>query len=503
MSNSRHMSNATHVRTQYGMLEGRVVEGVHTFLGVPYAASLRSGRRFARPEEPEAWQGIRPALTHGPVCPQVPTYGPVGHGATSALNAGEDCLTLNIRTQAPCGKAPVLVWVHGGGYAVGSANETVLQSGAFAVSGIVEVTLNYRLGVLGFLHLDDAPDNRGLLDIIRALQWVRDNVASFGGDPARVTLAGRSAGGFAVATLMAMPEAQGLFSRALIQSGATPAVLPIRCAQKTTERFLSRLGATASKLETADISHILNAQKQVCDESYNSHDWQRDGSVTVVGIPFQPVIDPQTLPCHPELAAAQGRIVPVPVMIGTTSAEYLTHSRMHPHLTYDDLVPLLDPRVRPLGKSGKTIVERYRQALPQHSPIGLWRAIAGDLVFQNPTTRYASFLGQTQPVYKYLYGDILPDETGAAHGAELAEVWWREGLHVQDLPQRYHGLNPIFARQVHEIWRSFIADTAPVPLHGQHWPSYSSSKPTVLTISDNTVSYMDDPFFIREYLWHS
>lgn len=497
------MANVTHVRTQYGLLEGRVVDGVHTFLGVPYAASLLPGRRFAQPQEPDAWTGTRPALTHGSVCPQVPTYGPVGHGATSVLNAGEDCLTLNIRTQDIHGKAPVLVWVHGGGYAVGSANERVLQSGAFAASGIVEVTLNYRLGALGFLHLDDAPDNRGLLDIIRALQWVRDNIAGFGGDPARVTLAGRSAGGFAVATLMAMPEAQGLFFRVLIQSGATPAVLPMHCAQRTTERFLSRLGTKASALETADITQILNAQKQICDESYNNHDWQRDGSVTVVGIPFQPAIDPHTLPEHPEQAAAQGRAAPVPVMIGTTSAEYLTHSRMHPHLTYHDLVPLLDPRVRPLGTSGKTMVERYRHALPEHSPIGLWRAIAGDLVFQNPTTRYASLLCQTQPVYKYLYGDILPDETGAAHGAELAEVWWRDGLRVQDLPQRYHGLNAVSARRVHEIWRSFIADAAPVLPQGSYWPSYNLSSPTLLAISDNAVRHLEDPFVARESLWHS
>ena len=496
------MDDVTHAHTQYGLLEGRVVDRVHTFLGVPYAAPLRPGRRFVRPQEPESWQGIRPALTHGPVCPQVPTYGPVGHGAASALTAGEACLTLNIRTPDLYAKAPVLVWVHGGGYAVGSANETVLQSGAFAASGIVEVTLNYRLGALGFLHLDDAPDNRGLLDIIRALQWVRDNIASFGGDPARVTLAGRSAGGFAVATLMAMSEAQGLFSRALIQSGATPAVLPMRCAQQTTERFLSRLGARASELETADITHILNVQKQICDESYNNHDWQRDGSVTVVGIPFQPVIDSHTLPYHPEQAAAQGRVAPVPVMIGTTSAEYLTHSRMHPHLTYHDLVPMLDPRVRPLGTSGKTMVERYRQALPEHSPIGLWRAIAGDLVFQNPTTRYASLLCQTQPIYKYLYGDILPDETGAAHGAELAEVWWRDGLRVQDLPPRYHNLNAVSARQVHEIWRGFIADAAPIPPHEPHWLSYNLSSPTLLAISDDTARHLEDPFFARETLWH-
>ncbi|WP_234394861.1 hypothetical protein [Acetobacter papayae] len=149
------------------------------------------------------------------------------------------------------------------------------------------------------------------------------------------------------------------------------------------------------------------------------------------------------------------------------------------------------------------MVERYRHALPEHSPIGLWRAIAGDLVFQNPTTRYASLLCQTQPVYKYLYGDILPDETGAAHGAELAEVWWRDGLRVQDLPQRYHGLNAVSARRVHEIWRSFIADAAPVLPQGSHWPSYNLSSPTLLAISDNAVRHLEDPFVARESLWHS
>ena len=112
-------------------------------------------------------------------------------------------------------------------------------------------------------------------------------------------------------------------------------------------------------------------------------------------------------------------------------------------------------------------------------------------------------LSQTQPVYKYLYGDILPDETGAAHGAELAEVWWRQGLDVQDLPQRYHGLDPISARQVHEIWRSFIADTWPVLQHNPHWLSYSPSKPTVLSISNGATRNLEDPFFARELLWHS
>ncbi|WP_264996420.1 carboxylesterase family protein, partial [Kozakia baliensis] len=195
--------------------------------------------------------------------------------------AGENFLTVNVRSADLSGKAPVLVWVHGGGYAVGSGNEPVIQTGAFARSGIVEVTLNYRLGALGFLSLEGRPENRGLTDIIAALHWVRRNIALFGGDPEQVTLAGRSAGGFAVATLMAMPAA-GLFARAFIQSGATPAILTPQDAARTTRRMLDRLGVAADALESMPLDRLLVAQREICDESYDRHDFDRDGAVTMV-----------------------------------------------------------------------------------------------------------------------------------------------------------------------------------------------------------------------------
>src|SRR5690606_23244693 len=144
--------NMTRVYVPGGEIEGFVEHGNHCFLGVPYAAPCTPERRFEAPQAVEQWDGVRDATRLGSVCPQIPTYGPVGKGATSNLTQGEDFLTLNIRTPDLAGNAPVLVWVHGGGYAVGSANEPIVQSGAFASSGIVEVTINYRLGALGFLH---------------------------------------------------------------------------------------------------------------------------------------------------------------------------------------------------------------------------------------------------------------------------------------------------------------------------------------------------------------
>ena len=489
----------TQIMTESGAVEGFTENGILTFLSVPYAAPIVPGNRFAAPQDVAPWTGVRSAHRLGAVCPQIPTYGPVGKGATSMLDAGEDFLTLNIRSPAREGKAPVLVWLHGGGYAVGSGNEPLLQTGAFAASGIVEVTLNYRLGALGFLSLEGAPENRGLLDIIKALEWVQKHIALFGGDPERVTLAGRSAGGFAVSTLMAMPAAKGLFSRTMIQSGATPAVLPYKDARLTTQRFLKRLGQPSLQiLEEIPIHQLLAAQREICNESYEQHDFTRDGRVTIVGIPFQPVIDAASLPLDPETAAVQGLVTQVPVMIGTTSAEYLSHSSVHSHLTFTDTARLLDPRVQPLGLSGTDIVNRYRDALPHHDPLGIWRAVAGDLVFQNPTTRYALALSKLQPVHKYLFGDIGPNETGAPHGAELANVWWRKGYKRTNLPARYQDVDQEISRIIHNIWKEFISIEEQQEIR---WKAFSTENKATLSITRDGAAIGTDLFYPRVCLW--
>ncbi|MCJ8141130.1 carboxylesterase/lipase family protein [Falsirhodobacter halotolerans] len=476
------------VQTAAGALRGR--NGA--FLGVPYAAPVTDCNRFDAPTPMPPWAGVRDATRLGPVCPQVPTYGPVGTAATSALTAGEDFRTVNIRTPDPNGRAPVLVWIHGGGYAVGSANEPVLQSGAFAASGIVEVTVNYRLGAMGFLHVPGRPDNRGLLDIVAALEWVRDTIAAFGGDPGRVTLAGRSAGGFAVAALMAMPAARGLFARAMPQSGAATAIAAPHDAGRLTRRMCDRLG-------TDDPCHVplpdlLTAQRDLCNESYERHDPGRDGRAAMLGVPFVPVLGP-SLPVHPLEAARQGRTAPVPMMIGCTSAEYLTHATALPEgMTLRDVIHRLDPRVRPMGWTGAEIVARYAAALPDHSPLGLWRAIAGDLVFQNPATEFARAHAAHQPVWKYLYGPCAPDETGAPHGAEVGAVWYRRGMDQSVLPKRQRVADPEAAIVVHDIWAAFIKG-AP------NWTPYTAAAPWVMHVDGTTATIRRDPFDPRPALW--
>ena len=488
----------TRITVPGGDIEGFCEHGNLCFLSVPYAAPVTPERRFLAPQPIEPWTGIRDATQLGPVCPQIATYGPVGQGATSELSHGTDFLTLNIRTPNLTGKAPVLVWVHGGGYAVGSANEQVLQSGAFAASGIVEVTVNYRLGALGFLHMDGKPDNRGLLDLLAALGWVQDNIARFGGDPAQVTFAGRSAGGFAIAAVMAMPAAKGLFARAMPQSGASTAIASLKDARKLTQRLCTALNTDEAGLLDTPIDALLIAQRDLCNESYEQHDYDRDGSAAMLGVPFVPVVDGVSLLEHPDDAAAAGRTTAVPMMIGCTSAEYLTHSTVLPaQLNFDGAARMLHERVRPLGWTGEEIVAAYRKALPEHSPHGIWRAVTGDLVFQNPTTRFAHRHSGHHPVWKYLYGPILQDELGERHGAEVGAVWHRLGMEASEHPPRMRIANTGFAERVHDIWRVFIAGEA-MPYD---WPLFVPQAPQVLHITEGGIGPAHDGFAARLELW--
>ncbi len=491
--------------TRSGPVQGRREHGAGVFLGVPYAQPVTAANRFAAPSPVEPWRELRAATRLGEVCPQVPTYGPVGQAAASALAAGSDFLTANIRTPALDGAAPVLFWIHGGGYALGSANEPVLQSGAFAASGVVEVTVNYRLGALGFLHLDGAPDNRGLLDLVEALRWVQTHIAAFGGDPARVTLAGRSAGGFAVAALMAMPAARGLFARALPQSGASTGVVEAEDALKLTRRLCAALEVGPAQLARVPLARLLRAQRDLCNASYEQHDYARDGAAAMLGVPFVPVLGGRSLPEHPEAAAAAGRLAPVPMMIGCTTGEYVTHATAHAGAGAVDFAwaaARLHERVRALGLSGEEIVRRYRRALPRHTPLGIWRAVAGDLVFQNPATRFARLHARHQPVWKYLFGPEGPDETGAPHGAEVGLVWYRDGMDTALQPprQRVDAADTAFAAKVHALWASFVHAGAP-RADGTAWPRFGADAPQLLRIADGAVWPAPDPFAGRPALW--
>jgi para-nitrobenzyl esterase len=203
------------VQTSDGAVRGITRNGVHAFLGIPYAAPPFGPRRFAAPQQPERWDGVRSATEYGPTVPKPPYAPPYDVLLPEPQIPGEDCLNLNVWTPDPGASGlPVFVWIHGGAFVYGSGAVPVYDGTAFARDGVVCVTINYRLGVDGFLQFaDDGPANRGLLDQVAALRWVQQNIAAFGGDPARVTIGGESAGAMSVASLLAMPSARGLSAR--------------------------------------------------------------------------------------------------------------------------------------------------------------------------------------------------------------------------------------------------------------------------------------------------
>jgi para-nitrobenzyl esterase len=225
------------VSIHHGKLEGDEQNGLFVFKGIPFAAPPVGARRWMPPEKPAAWTGVRDARRFGAVAHQNKLM-------LSALSAmvvdgeqSEDCLTLNVWTPALDGKRrPVMVWIHGGGFTIGSGSQPIYDGSALARRGdVVLVTVNYRLGPLGYLRLADvtggkiaASGNEGMLDQVAALEWVRDNTDEFGGDPGNVTIFGESAGGMSVGTLLAMPAARGLFDKAIPQSGACHTGLPLR-----------------------------------------------------------------------------------------------------------------------------------------------------------------------------------------------------------------------------------------------------------------------------------
>jgi len=243
---TKMVDGASAVRVEGGRLRGRMDRGVAAFLGISYADPPFGARRMLPPDPPARWEGERGATGYGPTCPQ---------GGQAPQNAalfpevvilGDDCLNLNVWTPEPGGSGlPVLVWIHGGMFMHGSGSAASYRGTSFARDGVVCVTINYRLAAEGFLYLGDGTAHLGLLDQIAALEWVQANIAAFGGDPAKVRVAGQSAGAMSITTLMAMPRARGLFHQAVTQSGAA--------AQTLTADTALRVGSMLAKSTPAEI----------------------------------------------------------------------------------------------------------------------------------------------------------------------------------------------------------------------------------------------------------
>jgi para-nitrobenzyl esterase len=322
------------VESTLGRLSGQYEAGVHVFRGIPYAAPPIPPHRFAGPRPMPPWTGIRLAHRFGAQARQVlfpfldaALADDPGHDATRDYHRGiafepipydEDCLTLDVWTPALTGRRPVMVWLHGGGFASGAGSWGWSRGDVLAVEqDVVLVTLNHRLNIFGFLCLDGfggrdraCLPNAGMRDIIAALGWVRDNIAVFGGDPANVTIFGQSGGGMKVSTLMAMPAARGLFHKAIVQSGPFLRAVPRERADDVAGRMLKRLDIAPDRLD--------RLQQVSADMLLDGFASVREGAT---GVPrqFGPVVDGDSLPAHPFDPIAPAQSAGVPLLIGATT----------------------------------------------------------------------------------------------------------------------------------------------------------------------------------------
>jgi Carboxylesterase type B len=519
------------VRVTGGVLRGIRERGVEAWRGVPYAASPSGEWRFRAPQPVSPWSGVRDASRHGPVSPQ--SHRGQFLGAAPHVPRSEDCLNLVVmradrRTLAAethagaAALAPVMVFIHGGAYSVGSVREVPHQGEQFARDGVVYVGLNYRLGALG--HLDfssySTPErcfesNLGLRDQVAALEWVRDNIHAFGGDPGNVTIFGESAGGNAVTTLMATPAAAGLFHRAIAQSPPPNAIYPPELTTRWAERFLELLSAAvdnesveatshedaAQLLATAPVDALVAAttalQLRTPDEE--------PGTVCLC-----PVIDGDYLPERPLDAFKHGRAHRVPLIIGTNDREgSLFTGRL-------DILPTTPARIRAIfartrKKTRKAIKAEY-PGLPARRAAA---DFAGDYSFWYPSVKVAERHARFAPVYMYRF-DIAPRLVrllgiDATHGLELFALFDRMngwfGRTMTALGGRRAFLGA--GRRMRRRWLDFARTGDPngaADASGSAWPRYdaeSDERYRLTLIIDEVDRIESDPRGERRVAWQA
>ncbi len=459
------------VDTAYGPVRGISRDGVRAFLGIPYAAPPVGRARFEAPHPPQRWTEPRDATVPGPAVLQGPYPPPMDVLLPASVSPPEegDALTVSIWTPEDAEHLPVLVWIHGGAFVRGASSVATYDGSAFARDGIVLVSVQYRLGAAGFAVLDGAPANRGLLDQVFALQWVRDNVAAFGGDPGAVTLMGESAGAMSVADLVASPPARGLFHRAICQSGAGASVCTREDASRVARTLAEHLGVepTADGVATVPPADLLAAQNAVALAVLLDPDPQRWGaSVIRTGLGVMtwfPCLDDDLVPTMPVDAIASGSAVPL--LTGTTAEEFrlfTVPSGLAAAITEQTLPGAL----RRFGFATDTYTA-YVAARPGASPGDVVVAMLTDAAFTVPMLDLAaatSSAGQPAHVYEFAWQTTV-SALGACHALELAFVFDRLPDHAAYLLP--DGAPQPLADRMHAAWVSFARDGDP------GWPAWS------------------------------
>ncbi|GHE60485.1 carboxylic ester hydrolase [Streptomyces longispororuber] len=469
---SRAFATEPEVRTAAGAVRGRRESGIAVFRGIPFAEPPVGALRFAAPRTVRRWDGVRQAVAYGPPPPQ---SGLFGMDTLAGHTDGEDWLTVNVWSPAPDPEAalPVMVWIAGGGYVFGTSGLPEYDGRRLAGHGVVLVTFNYRVGVEGFAQLDGAPANRGLLDQIAALRWVRDNIRAFGGAPDRVTVFGQSAGAGSIAALMATERAAGLFRRAVAQSVPGTFFTP-ELAADVAAACAGELGLRPTVADLAGVEPALLAAAADAVVAGAGRRGARWGPVAYRRIPFSPVVDGDVLPVTPWQALADGSGRDVALLVGHTRDEHRLFTLIEGLLgqvTEEQAETAL--RVLAPGPGG---ARGYREAFPSADPQELYELVNADWLFRMPSLRLADAQtagGGRAHVYELTWpAPGMGGSLGACHGLDVPLVFGNldSGQPAVLLGETPSSEAEALSAEMRAAWTAFAA-------HGDPgWPGYDTGR---------------------------
>lgn len=499
------------VQTSGGKVRGIKEGEISWFLGIPYAAAPFGPNRFRAPV-PASWDDVRDADTPGSTAPQIPVPDPFSRIIYEPVIPGEDCLNVNIWTPDVGGSGlPVMAWIHGGAFRTGSNAVPTYDGSAFARDGVVFVSINYRLGVEGFADLPGAPRNRGVLDQLFALEWVQDNIAAFGGDPTRVTVAGESAGAMSVSTLLSLDRG-GLFHQAIMQSGAGHCAQTAEDAARVTSELAKMLNVsqpTAEAFAEFQPDDLLPAQTEISDMVATTPDKNRWGESTVMsGMAFLPIIDGDLLTQRPIDAIAAGAGANVPVLTGTNTQEYrLFLAPIGAFLVLDP--KLFQDKLTAYGIESAVpgVYDFYKNRLPANTrPAGIFSAIASDFFFCIPACRVAEARAAapaTTHMYEFdwrsprrILGTLA--DLGACHALELGFTFdtLSETSSITD-PNPPQGL----ATAMHAAWVQFVKSGDPGWIRYEISDDPKTSRPVQTFFDEGKIEIVNDPRADERELW--
>jgi para-nitrobenzyl esterase len=485
------------VVTPSGPVTGTVDDGVHVFRGIPFAASTAGERRFTPPVDPEPWTDPLACVSPGPAAPQNPSILEAALGI-DGLTYGEDCLRANVFSTDLDGSAPVMVWLHGGGFETGTASMSWYDGSALARRGVVVVTLGYRLGALGYLDLPGVPGSGcfGLLDQIHGLRWVRDAVAAFGGDPTQVTVFGESAGAMSIGALLAAPQATGLFQRAILQSGAAQNVHAATTAADVASKLWAATGLVEGDLDglrALPLDALLAAQSTV----------GREGDAGDVGLPWQPVLGSEAVPRVPLEAVRDGSADGIALLVGTTLEEMKLFPLITPSLGQIDdegLAARAAAYEALMGRSPGSLMAAYASRMGDAPVVDRWLALLTDLVFRIPAVRLAEAVGaRGGDAHMYLFAersDAFDGLLGSCHALDLPFSWDNVDapgteLMVGDISDARRAL----AARMGDAWAAFAVGGDP------GWPAYEPEARSTMWLEAVRTEVVSDPMGTERTWW--